>query len=203
MIKVIIFDVDGVLLDNRNEVINVFKETAKRLGLRIPTVSEIRKTFGLPWEEMLIEIYGELNENMKEVYIKTWREFENQMKIMKDSEYVLKSLKIRKAITTSKSKPSLRKQIGNLMKFFEVIISKEDTQKHKPNPEPLLLACKKLEIKPEEAVYIGDAIIDYKTARNAGTEFIGFISGSATEEEFRSLNAKFITSLKDLLRGFQ
>lgn len=202
MIKAIIFDVDGVLLDNRKEVIEAFKKTGKELG-RVPSVSEIKKTFGLPWEDMLVKMYGRIDANMKKIYLKAWDKYEHEMKIMKYSEYVLKKLKIRKAIATSKSKKTLKRQIGKLLKYFEVVVSKEETKKHKPNPEPLLLACKKLKIKPREAVYIGDAVIDYQAAKNAGINFIGFISGSATKEEFRKLNVKFFVSLKGLLREFK
>lgn len=203
MIKAIIFDVDGVLLDNRKEVKKIFQKTGKELGLGAPPISELKKTFGLPWEEMLKILFGNANENTKKIYAKNWLELEPKMKIMKHSSYVLRRLKIRKAVVTSKRRSKLKRQINDLMRFFEVIISKEDTKKHKPNPEPLLLACKRLNLKPNETVYIGDAIIDYEAARNAETNFIGFISGSATKKEFKKLNARYITSLKELLKEFQ
>src|SRR4030066_1663058 len=175
MIRAIIFDVDGVLLDNRSDVIKVFQETGRRLDLKIPSVPEIKSNFGLPWEEMLTNLFGKTDKNIMDVFLRTWEEFEGNMKIMDDTEYVLERLKIRKAIMTSKPKTILEKQLGKLMKFFEVVVSKEDTSRHKPNPEPLLLACKKLGISPEEAVYIGDTIIDCQASKSAGMSFIGFI----------------------------
>jgi len=203
MTKAIIFDADGVLLDNTEIYIKAYQETGKKLGLKIPSDSEVRKTFGPPWEEMLIKLYGKINEDMKKTYVEICRKLEPQIKAMDNLEYVLKKLEIRKAIATSKSRETLKRQLRNLIRFFEVIISREDTKKHKPDPEPLSLACKMLCIKPKEAIYVGDAVIDYEAAKNAGTGFVGFISGSASKEEFEALNIKFITSLKDLLREFQ
>jgi HAD superfamily hydrolase (TIGR01549 family) len=203
MIKAVIFDADGVLLNNTKVYMKAYKETGKRLGLKIPSDSIMRKTFGLRWEDMLTIFYGSANEKIRNTYIGFVRSFEHEIKVMDDLEYVLKRLKVRKAITTSKSRSTLKNQLGGLINFFDIIVTREDTEKHKPDPEPLLLACKKLRIKPEEAVYIGDALFDYQAAKSAGTSFIGFISGSASKEDFEALNVKSVSSLKELLGVFQ
>ncbi len=203
MIKAVIFDVDGVLIDNTQVYIKAYKETGKKLGLKIPSDDEIRKCFGLIWEDILARLYGRADESIKKTYLKLCKSLDHEIKIMDDAEYVLKRIKLRKAIAASKSKPTLEKKLGNLTRFFEVIITREDTEKHKPDPEPILFACKKLGIKPEEAVYVGDALFDFQAARNAGTNFIGFVSGAVSEKDFKALNVKAITSLKELLRESQ
>jgi len=200
MIKAIIFDVDGVLLDNTKVYIKAYKEIGRRLGLKIPSDSEIRKTFGLTWDEVLTNLFGNADEKLKNTYVEIIRGLEHEIKISEGLEYVLEELKIKKAITSSKSRQMLEKYLGAFTKFFEVIITREDTEKHKPNPEPLILTCKKLGIKTGEAIYVGDAVLDYQTAKNAGTGFIGFLSGAASKEDFESVNVKFITSLKELLK---
>lgn len=203
MIKAVIFDVDGVLIDNTRVYIKAYKETGRILGLKIPPDSEIGKAFGPIWEDILAKIYGRVDESIKKTYLACCKKLDHEIKIMDDAEYALKRIKLRKAIAASKSRPTLEKKLGKLTRFFEVIVTREDTEKHKPNPEPLLLACKKLGIKPQEAVYVGDALIDYKAAKNAETDFIGFISGSASKEDFESLNVKSVSSLKELLKVLQ
>ena len=59
-------------------------------------------------------------------------------------------------------------------KYFTWVIAFEDIQKPKPNPESLVLMLQKLDIKPEEAVYIGDAMTDAQAAKAAGIKFILF-----------------------------
>ena len=201
MIKAVVFDADGVLIDNTKVYIRAYKETGRKLGLKIPSDSEIKEVFGLTWDDMLASFYGKVDGKMKRTLLKICIDLRSKMKIMDGLEYVLKNLKFRKAIAASKSKSSLKIELGSLIEFFEVIITREDTKK--PNPEPLLLTCKKLGIKPGEAVYVGDAVNDFKAARNAGMSFIGFRSGATTKKEFDSLGVKSVNSMKELLRLLQ
>jgi HAD superfamily hydrolase (TIGR01509 family) len=59
-----------------------------------------------------------------------------------------------------------------LRHFFKVVISANDTEVHKPNPEPLLLCAKKLNVAPQECVYIGDVSNDVTAAHAAGMRVI-------------------------------
>ena len=58
--------------------------------------------------------------------------------------------------------------------LFDVAIGYEDSEGHKPHPDPLLVACDRLGIAPHEAVYVGDAPTDFACATAAGTHFIAF-----------------------------
>ena len=52
------------------------------------------------------------------------------------------------------------------------MVAYEDTENHKPHPEPLLLAAKSLNVSPEECVYIGDVENDLIAGRAAGMKVI-------------------------------
>ena len=148
-------------------------------------------------------IFGE-DERYKEILNKTWMKYENGMKLMEGVENVLASLNIKKAIVTSAAEPYLKRILKDFINYFDTIVTQELTKNHKPEPEPLLLACKKLEIKPAEAVYVGDRLIDFETAKNAGMDFIGILSGGTSEEEFKKAGVKKMTSsLIDLLNILQ
>jgi len=201
MINAVIFDVDGVLLDNTKDFLKAYKETGKRLKLKVPLNSEFKKLFGMPWYKILEEVYGYLDDDMKKTYRKIISKA--KMKKRKGLLHLLENLNLRKAIVTSKSKEDFNKHMGDLKDFFEVIITRDDVENHKPDPEPILLACKRLGIKPKEAVYVGDSIVDYQAARNAKTSFIGVISGAASKKDFRELKVKYVTTLKDLLGEFK
>lgn len=70
-----------------------------------------------------------------------------------------------------------RKQYGIDMprngfdQFMDAAVLFEDTDKHKPDPEPLNICLRRLGIKAEEALYVGDARSDMEAARNAGVDF--------------------------------
>ncbi|HEY5478632.1 MAG TPA: HAD-IA family hydrolase, partial [Gaiellaceae bacterium] len=67
--------------------------------------------------------------------------------------------------------------------LFDVIVTSEDTELHKPNPEPLLLALRKLEATPAEAAYVGDSPFDVEAANAAGLRSIAVTWGGIHPEE--------------------
>ena len=58
-----------------------------------------------------------------------------------------------------------------LDQYMQVAILADDTDKHKPDPEPLFECLKRINVKPSEAIYIGDALSDYLASQNAHMDF--------------------------------
>jgi pyrophosphatase PpaX len=56
----------------------------------------------------------------------------------------------------------------DLLRYFDSFVAEEDTEKPKPDPEPILLSLKNLGKASENAVMIGDTLHDIRCARNAG-----------------------------------
>lgn len=56
----------------------------------------------------------------------------------------------------------------------DVIVTREDTNKHKPLPEPVMIALNKLDHKPEQSVMIGDHPMDVQSGKSAGCYTVGF-----------------------------
>ena len=63
---------------------------------------------------------------------------------------------------------------ADLAGFFDMVVSSLDVKHPKPHPESLLKILRFFEIEPDEAVYIGDSIVDVDAARAAGVHFIGY-----------------------------
>ncbi len=61
------------------------------------------------------------------------------------------------------------KEMG-LRSYFDLVLSAEDMIEHRPNPKGLLVALEKLKLKKEEVLYVGDAWVDIRFARNAGVK---------------------------------
>ena len=80
---------------------------------------------------------------------------------------------LKQAVASSK----MRRQYGIDMprngfdKFMDAAVLYEDTDRHKPDPEPLLLCLRRLGVKAEEALNVGDARADMEAAPNAGMDF--------------------------------
>jgi pyrophosphatase PpaX len=60
---------------------------------------------------------------------------------------------------------------------LEVVVAHEDTERHKPDPDPVLLALERLEATPEEAAYVGDSPFDVRAAKAAGVAAIAVTWG--------------------------
>jgi len=204
MVRAIIFDVDGVLLDNAPQVLKAFQGTARELGVRVPPEHEIRSLFGQPWWIVLAKLFGhEPDDNARQTYLKIWRGLEPEMHITDGADDVLSELELPMAIVTSKQKQTLQRQLGKILKHFKALITADDQTpgKYKPDPDPIWLACKRLSVEPKNSIYVGDALNDFKAASMAGTAFVGFLGGGATAEEFKKAGVKHIaTSMEELAK---
>lgn len=84
--------------------------------------------------------------------------------------------------------------------FFDIVIGAEDVRAHKPDPAGLILAINSLQSGLERCLYIGDSIIDAKTAQAIGVDFYGVLNGITTREELLIYpHIKIADNLNDLV----
>ena len=78
------------------------------------------------------------------------------------------------AIVPSRTRESAERYLDmlGLRDYFEDMVSCDDTNVHKPNPEPILLCLEKLGIAKDEAIMVGDSPFDIKCANNAGVKSV-------------------------------
>ena len=181
MIKAVIFDIDGVLIDSFEANHKFFCDLLKKFGHNFYDKEEYRHHFHVPMKG-LIKHSSKLED--EEEIEKIWRagrdkevpyphklltapEQMNEIieKLSKDYKLGIVSGRVRESIY---SVPQLKK----LEEYFKVVVAYQDTDNHKPHPDPLLLAAQKLGISPEECVYIGDAESDIVAAKAAGMKSI-------------------------------
>ncbi len=89
-----------------------------------------------------------------------------------------------------------------LSSSFDVVIAHEDTDRHKPDPEPVLLAVERLDGTPSEAVYVGDSPFDIGAAKAAGV-FAVAVGWGGIHPDQRLLAEKpdaFVRSPEELVR---
>ncbi len=183
MIKAVIFDIDGVLLDSFEANLKFFQTLMMKVGYPPPT----RLGFAAVFHLNMMEVIKELTKSSSADEIKKIWELGRSREVEYDLDLLLTpdgavevihrlSESYLLGIVTSRIRESVYEvpQLRKLEKYFKVVVSYQDTENHKPHPEPLLLAAQKLALKPEECIYIGDAESDVKAARAAGMKIIGF-----------------------------
>lgn len=183
MIKAVLFDIDGVLLNsfeaNRQFYIKLFEKA----GYKPPTLKEYLPLIHFPMKKVVKEFTKASDEEVEKI-VKIGDEFVDELypydllKTPQHAEKILQELKkmYKLGIVTSRIKEHIYSMppLTPLEKYFTVTVGFNDTIRHKPDPEPLLFACKSLKIEAVEAVYIGDAESDFLAAKAAGMKFILF-----------------------------
>lgn len=194
MKKAVIFDFDYTLGDSTTGIIKSVQYAMEKLGEKIKTENEIKKTIGLSLEEtykILSEKENIKNERLFKKYFieKADEVMVSSTELYKDTLLVLEGLKeksIKTAIVTTK----LNSRIQSILKKFNAlhlideIIGVENVENVKPDPEGLFLALKNLGFNGKEVCYIGDSFIDALAAQRAEIDFIGVLTGTTKKETF-------------------
>ena len=173
-IRNILFDLDGTLLDTNELIIQCFQHTYQRHLNKQVDKEEIIKSFG---EILKVTLDREFGEHSEEA-IKTYRSFqiENFEKLIAMKNGVKESVKelhrqgYKLGIVTSRLNESAIRGLKHfgLIEYFESIIGADDTDLHKPDPTPALMALKQLGGKPNETLMVGDSPFDILCGKNAG-----------------------------------
>jgi pyrophosphatase PpaX len=232
MIKAILFDVDGVLFNSFDANIRFYQDMIKIYFNRKISRKKIATTQHLTAEKNIEILVPDAEEKTKIDFLsnisKDYKRYEKYVKLAKNASPVIKALskKYKLGIVTGRKKSGVQPKLlaFGLAKYFEIYITVDDYKRPKPHPEPILLALKKInnktnasqqtdakgvneicetsKIKPNEAVYIGDTIIDMKSAKAAKTNFIAFTEfNKFIPENTQPLKAKHkAKSFKELLR---
>jgi pyrophosphatase PpaX len=96
----------------------------------------------------------------------------------------LKRAGIKVGLVTSKNRHSTFKSLDlhGLTGLLDVVITKDDTEKHKPDPEPLIVATSLLGVHPSQTAYVGDSVYDIQCAKAAGCLDIAALWGAFDRE---------------------
>ena len=99
----------------------------------------------------------------------------------------LRAAQIKLGIVSTKYRFRIEDILGRfeLADRFDMIVGGEDVAAHKPDPQGLVLALDALAVGPEEAVYVGDHVVDAEAAMRASVPFVAVLSGESERGDFR------------------
>ncbi|MCF7836680.1 HAD family hydrolase [Candidatus Gracilibacteria bacterium] len=214
-LKAILFDFDGTLVYSIDMLVEIFGELLAERNLPKVDPAKIRKLIGEPLPEIFRKIAPISDADFLE---KRFREIEFERNNADEIELVtetvstlefLKSHNLRIGIVSTKRVAvveKLARELG-IWDFFEIVVGRDLITKPKPDPEPILFGCRKLGIKPQEILFVGDSLLDLKSAKAAGATFFGVLTGVCDRAEFKKNRADYIFShigeLVNLIRELQ
>ncbi len=173
-VKFILFDLDGTLTDSIALILKTFRETLRNLDIPIRSDAELLSQVGRPLHLQMKDIDAERAQELFDTYQRLYQEFHDEMpQEFNGIKEVVAKLSERgypMAIVTSKRSAGTTRDLeyAGLQPFFEVVISAEDAEKYKPNPQPVMKALERLGARKDEATYIGDSPFDLRSAHGAG-----------------------------------
>lgn len=192
-----IFDFDYTLGDSTDGIIGSSNYATEKMGYGIYSDDAIRRTIGLTLEQTFYTLTGESPSDLNSAKASEFRRLfiERADHIMTPStEFLpgavetLEALKEKghfTAIVTTKINRRI-KDIFNkyaVSHLIDYIVGFDDVKIGKPDPQGVYSVLERTGVSPEKTLYIGDSVVDAKTAMNAGISFAGVTTGSTTENE--------------------
>ncbi len=210
-ITTLLFDFDGTLMDTNELIFQTFQyvldknypgkyERIDILPFLGPTLHETFDSIDPENTEALIEEYRAWNKAMHD-------ELASEFDGVSETLRLLKAEGMKMAIVSTKKKDMLMRGLGLLDAegVFDEVIALDDVMKSKPDPEPILLALKRLGANADEALMIGDNYHDIVGGQNAGVRTAGVAWSAKGEAFLQTFNPDYmlqhISELLHLVRG--
>ncbi|MBE1237121.1 HAD-IA family hydrolase [Phaeovibrio sulfidiphilus] len=200
-LELVVWDVDGTLVDSRQFILDTMTESFRRCELEVPSIDRISAIIGLSLTEGIEHLLPEpqkarareVTDVYRDIYFTTRARPDFQEDLFAGMAKILDDLEKREipmAIATGKS----RRGVEAFLKRFDlegrfVSVCTPDDGPGKPNPWMIREALDVVGADPARSVMIGDAVYDMQMAVSAGVVGIGVSWGNQPPEALKSAGA--------------
>jgi len=217
MTYVVVFDLDGTLVDTPRAIVETFTAAFSSMGIQGQDASAIRATIGLPLERAFSKLMGvPLDDGRVAHGVKQYQVFFKELILPRagtlifpgvaDGLEALRAQGVALAVATSKfyaSADALLKAAG-LREHFSMVVGADQVTQPKPNPEMGQVIMQKLGVPAERAVMVGDTTHDLLMARAAGMRSIAVTYGVHSVQELKSSDPTWMAdTFDDVLKCIQ
>ncbi len=199
-IDLIIFDLDGTLVDSRDDIANAVNFTLKKIGLKEKSIAEITSYIGTGVEDLIRKSLGNKQEAFLTKALSVFEEY--YRKHSTDNSVLYPNVKEileyfnnkRKTIVTNRNYEFALIALNKLgiQDYFEDVIGGDDIGCMKPSSCPLDRSMKRLNANREKAIIVGDMDIDIVAGKTAGIITCGVTYGIGEKEDIIKAKPDFI-----------
>lgn len=205
--KLIIFDIDGTLVNSYPAIISSVNYTLKELDLERRSANAIKRAVGWGDKALLLPFVGRKNlEHALSIYRRHHKKsLVEKAKFMPYAKRLLVYLdKKGYKLAIASNRPNKFSHILlrhlKIKRFFDYILCKDQIRFGKPHPSILRKIMHKMGVSNTRTIYVGDMAIDVRTGRRAKVKTFAVASGSSSFVELKREKPDFLS--KDLSRLF-
>lgn len=172
--RVVLFDLDGTVIDSGWIILASMRHASREvLGREIADAELMQAVGGPGLEAQMRALDPERVDELVSVYRAHNEPLHEELVCCPGMDRALERLRkegCRLGIVTAKRRATVELAFDRvpLRHVFETIVGGDETDRHKPDPEPLLLAAGRMGATPAETVYVGDSPFDIRAAKAAG-----------------------------------
>jgi len=222
-LRAVLFDLDGTLIDTTGLILGCFDHAWQTVCGRRPARDALIQTFGIPLREAMRRLLvlkdlerpatnGACESELIELLLAEYRLFnvanhDAMARPFDGVRQVIAELRSRGyaiGVVTSKSRELACRGLSlcSLDGMIDESVFLEDTERHKPEPDPISRGLEKLNALPSQAAYVGDSRFDIIAGRAAGVRTIAALWGPAPRHELERERPDFfagdVTGLLDI-----
>lgn len=206
MYQAYIFDFDYTLGDSTDGIVQSALYALSKLGEQSKSTEVIRKTIGLSLKETYFTLTNSKDEEKAELFSKYFKEKADD--VMVDSTQIYEPVKsvlgalrekgCKIGIVTTKYHYRIDAILAkfDMTDMVDIIVGGDDVKTPKPDPEGLLYTIMQLQLDKKDILYVGDSVVDAKTAQSAEVDFAGVLTGTTSAADFA--NYKNVCIVEDL-----
>jgi len=191
-IKLIIFDLDGTLVDAYAAIESSFNHVMRKLGLKPKSASLIRRAVGWGDANLFKPYVGGYNLRRALSIYRSHHEHSllKQSRLYPAVRQLLRKLKARGyKLAVASNRPTKFSLILlrhlRIMEFFDHVLCADKLKRGKPHPEILNKIIRKAGVKKPQVLYAGDMVIDAQSGRRAGVKTVIVTTGSNSLAEIK------------------
>jgi pyrophosphatase PpaX len=185
----VLFDLDGTLVDSGAIILASFKHAARTVLARDVEEEQIAALVGGSnlHDQMRVLSPAHVDELVR-VYREHNRPLHDELQAFEGVEELMETLSEqgrKLGIVTAKGRQTVDLAFGvlSLERYFDAVVTADMTDRHKPDPAPVLKALELLESEPADAAFVGDSPYDIAAGKAAGVFTVAVSWGKIHPEE--------------------
>ena len=204
---VVLFDLDGTLIDSGAMILASFRHATRTVLAREIADEELVAAVGGSTIHDQMRVFDpDRVEELVEVYRAHNAPLHSELQAFPGVLHLLDELAAqgrRLGVVTAKRRKTveLAFEVLPIERYFGAVVTSDDTERHKPLPDPVLLALERLGAELEEAAFVGDSPFDVAAGKAAGVFTVAVAWGGIhSEERLREIGADVVVGSAEELR---